>query len=135
MNDHLLADFRSQGGDRWDELLTQIVAALVAEGLVTMNRLAQDGMRVPRSRRESVVSSPRPVVRVHDLLNVEVRQNCDQHRRQSEEPRTELKPAAFRIGFGHGGPKRGGQGFRYWIALRWLSSNRLFRVTGSANGI
>jgi hypothetical protein len=49
VNYHLLADFRSQGGDKWDDLLTQIVAALLAEGLVTMTRVAQDGMRVRAS--------------------------------------------------------------------------------------
>lgn len=49
VNYHLLADFRSQGGDQWDDLLTQIVAALLAEGLVTMTRVAQDGMRVRAS--------------------------------------------------------------------------------------
>lgn len=46
VNYHLLADFRSQNGEAWDDLLTQIVASLLAEGLVTMNRVAQDGMRV-----------------------------------------------------------------------------------------
>ena len=46
VNYHLLADFRSQNADAWDELLTQIVAALMAEGLVTLQRVAQDGMRV-----------------------------------------------------------------------------------------
>ena len=46
VNYHTLADFRSQGGEKWDELLTQIVAALMNEGLVTMDRVAQDGMRV-----------------------------------------------------------------------------------------
>jgi transposase len=46
VNYHLLADFRSQGGEKWDDVLTQIVAALMAEDLVTMKRVAQDGMRV-----------------------------------------------------------------------------------------
>jgi transposase len=46
VNYHLLADFRSQGGEKWDALLTQIVASLLAENLVTMKRVAQDGMRV-----------------------------------------------------------------------------------------
>lgn len=46
VNYHLLADFRSQGGEKWDELLTQIVGSLLAENLVTMHRVAQDGMRV-----------------------------------------------------------------------------------------
>jgi transposase len=46
VNHHLLSDFRSQGGKKWDELLTQIVATLLNERLVKMNRVAQDGMRV-----------------------------------------------------------------------------------------
>jgi transposase len=46
LNYHLLADFRSQGGERWDDLLTQIVGSLLAENLVTLQRVAQDGMRV-----------------------------------------------------------------------------------------
>lgn len=49
VNYHLLADFRSRGGARWEELLTQLVAALLAEGLVTMQCVAQDGMRVRAS--------------------------------------------------------------------------------------
>lgn len=46
LNYHLLADFRSRHATAWEELLTQLVASLMAEGLVTMNRVAQDGMRV-----------------------------------------------------------------------------------------
>ena len=49
VNYHLLADFRSQGGEKWDDLLTQIVGSLLAENLVTMKRVAQDGMRVRAS--------------------------------------------------------------------------------------
>jgi len=46
VNYHMLSDFRSQGGRKWDDLLTQLVASLLAESLVEMNRVAQDGMRV-----------------------------------------------------------------------------------------
>jgi transposase len=53
VNYHLLADFRSQGGDKWDELLTQIVGSLLAKNLVTMKRVAQDGMRVRASAGKS----------------------------------------------------------------------------------
>ena len=49
VNYHLLSDFRSCGGEKWDELLTQIVATLVHAGLVKMDRVAQDGMRVRAS--------------------------------------------------------------------------------------
>lgn len=45
VNYHMLSDFRSQEGG-WSELLTQIVGSLLAEDLVTMDRVAQDGMRV-----------------------------------------------------------------------------------------
>src|SRR5574340_977477 len=46
VNYHMLSDFRSEGGGKWDNVLTQIVAALMSEGLVTMQRVAQDGMKV-----------------------------------------------------------------------------------------
>jgi transposase len=46
VNYHLLSDFRSRGGDKWDDLLTHIVATLLEAGLVKWDRVAQDGMRV-----------------------------------------------------------------------------------------
>jgi transposase len=46
VNYSLLAKFRSQGGEKWDDLLTHIVASLVEAGLVTLERIAQDGMKV-----------------------------------------------------------------------------------------
>jgi transposase len=65
VNYHMLADFRSQGGAKWDALLTQIVATLMAEGLVTMDRVAQDGMRV---RADAGKSSFRTAGRLEELL-------------------------------------------------------------------
>jgi len=46
MNYHTLADFRTAHGDVLERLLADGVAALVAEGLVAIAVLAQDGMRV-----------------------------------------------------------------------------------------
>lgn len=46
VNHHLLSDFRSQAGEKWDELLTQIVSSLMYEGLASLDSVAQDGMRV-----------------------------------------------------------------------------------------
>ena len=46
INHHTLSDFRSEGGEKWDHLLTQIVGSLMHVGLVTLERVAQDGMRV-----------------------------------------------------------------------------------------
>ena len=49
MNYHTLSDFRSQHVELLDRLLTEGVASLMAEGLVTLDRVAQDGMKVRAS--------------------------------------------------------------------------------------
>ena len=49
VNYHTLADFRRDHGGLLDELLTQSVAVLMTEGLVDLERVAQDGMRVRAS--------------------------------------------------------------------------------------
>ena len=49
INYHTLADFRTAHGELLDQLLSQSVAVLMAEGLVDLNRVAQDGMRVRAS--------------------------------------------------------------------------------------
>jgi transposase len=49
MNYHTLSDFRSQHVELLDRLLTESVASLMAEGLVALDRVAQDGMKVRAS--------------------------------------------------------------------------------------
>jgi len=49
INYHSLSDFRTDHVDVLDELLTRGVATLLAEGLVDLNRVAQDAMRVRAS--------------------------------------------------------------------------------------
>jgi len=49
VNYHTLSDFRTAHTELLDELLTQSVATLMHQGLVTLNRVAQDGMRVRAS--------------------------------------------------------------------------------------
>lgn len=49
INYHTLSDFRTAHVEALDDLLTQSVASLSAEGLVDMKRVAQDGMRVRAS--------------------------------------------------------------------------------------
>jgi len=46
VNYHTLSDFRTANVELLDRLLTQSVAALMHEDLVTLQRVAQDGMRV-----------------------------------------------------------------------------------------
>jgi transposase len=49
MNYHSLSDFRTEHVELLDRLLTESVAGLMSEGLVTLDRVAQDGMRVRAS--------------------------------------------------------------------------------------
>ena len=49
VNYHTLADFRTAHTELLNELLTQSIAALLEEGLVTLDRVAQDGMKVRAS--------------------------------------------------------------------------------------
>ena len=49
VNHHTLADFRVEHVEDLDRVLTTSVATLMAEGLVTLTRVAQDGVRVRAS--------------------------------------------------------------------------------------
>lgn len=49
MNYHSLSSFRSLQGNLLDRLLTESVARLMDEGLVTLDRVAQDGLKVRAS--------------------------------------------------------------------------------------
>jgi transposase len=49
VNYHTLADFRSQNGDFLSQLLTDSVATLLHQGLVDLQEVAQDGLRVRAS--------------------------------------------------------------------------------------
>jgi len=49
VNHHSLSDFRNEATDLLNGLLTQSVTILVAEGLVELRRVAQDGMKVRAS--------------------------------------------------------------------------------------
>ena len=49
MNYHTLSDFRTRHVELLDRLLSESVASLLAEGLGTLDRVAQDGMKVRAS--------------------------------------------------------------------------------------
>jgi len=58
---HTLSDFCTGHGETLNQLLTDVVATLMHEGLIDLNRVAQDGMRVRASagassfRREKTI--------------------------------------------------------------------------------
>lgn len=81
VNYHTLSDFRTGNVELLDRLLTQSAAALMHEGLVTMNRVAQDGMRVRASagtssfRREATL----------ERLEAEARQQVEALRQELQD--------------------------------------------------
>lgn len=86
VNYHMLSDFRSHGGEKWDELLTQIVGVLLNAGLVSMNRVAQDGMRV---RASAGKTSFRRRGRLEECLE-QARQQVETLKKLAEEDGEEL---------------------------------------------
>lgn len=48
-NYHSLSDFRVEHGDKLDRLMVQVLASLMNAGLLTLKRVAQDGMRTRAS--------------------------------------------------------------------------------------
>ena len=53
VNYHLLSDFRTDHGEFLDQLLTDTIATLIHQDLVTLETVAQDGMRVRASAGKS----------------------------------------------------------------------------------
>jgi transposase len=81
VNYHTLSDFRVDHAEFLDDLLTRDVAALMAEGLVDLGRVAQDGMRV---RASAGASSYRRRPTLEQCLE-EARAHVEALRRELEE--------------------------------------------------
>jgi transposase len=78
---HTLSDFRVAHGRVLDELLTQSVGRLMAEGLVELTRVAQDGMRV---RAQAGAASFRRRTKLRECLR-EARRQVERLRRELDE--------------------------------------------------
>src|SRR5512146_968925 len=95
-NYHTLADFRTDHVALLDDLLTRSVATLMAEGLVELNRVAQDGMRVRASAGAASFRRRPPLEEAYeqaqaqvDALRAEVEDDpgADDRRRQAARQR------------------------------------------------
>jgi transposase len=78
---HTLADFRTGHGDVLNQLLTETVAVLLHQGLIDLNRVAQDGMRV---RAAAGASSFRRAKTIETCL-AEAREQVEALRSQADE--------------------------------------------------
>src|ERR1019366_3594955 len=82
VNHRLLSDFRGDHGAALDELFTQVIASLVDQELVSVSRVAQDGVR---GRVSAGAGSFRREERLQKLL-AESKQHVEELRRQLENP-------------------------------------------------
>ena len=63
INYHMISDFRVANQEALDELLTEIIASMMASGLVTLRHVAQDGMRTRASAGASSFRSEETLAR------------------------------------------------------------------------
>jgi transposase len=82
VNYHALSDFRVEHAKALDELLTQMLAVLMRQGLVKLRRTAQDGMRV---RASAGAASFRRQPKLEECLE-KARRHVERMRAQLEEP-------------------------------------------------
>lgn len=80
VNYHLLSDFRSLHGDVLDQILTDTIATLLHQGLVKLETVAQDGMRVRASAGGSSFRRRATLERCRD----EARQQVERLREERE---------------------------------------------------
>jgi len=83
LNYHTLADFRTEHGTVLDQLLTSSVAVLLEQELVTLDRVAEDGMRV---RANAGASSFRRGPRLQQFLEEAEQQVAALKRELAEDP-------------------------------------------------
>jgi transposase len=82
MNHHTLSDFRVDHGQALDELLTQVLGVMAADGLVSLSRVAQDGTRV---RASAGAGSFRREERLEQWLVV-AREQVEEVKKLAEDP-------------------------------------------------
>ncbi|MGA3126416.1 MAG: transposase [Candidatus Korobacteraceae bacterium] len=82
VNHRLLSDFRTDQGDAWDDLFTQVIASLVDKEVVSVSRVSQDGVRV---RVSAGASSFRREEKLQELLR-QAREHITELRSQVDSP-------------------------------------------------
>lgn len=87
VNHRMLSDFRTDHGEALDQLLTQVIAALVEQEVIKVSRISQDGVRV---RVGAGAASFRREERLQKLLE-ESREHVEELRRQLEMPESLAK--------------------------------------------
>ena len=80
---HVLSDFRSNSEAELDQILTDTVAVLMHKGLVTLERVAQDGMRVRASAGAGSFRTGKRLKQLHKIAQEQVQRLKDE---QQQDP-------------------------------------------------
>ncbi len=126
MNHHTLSDFRVAHATLLERLLATGVAALVAEGLVVLDVLAQDGLRVRAAAGAVLLRRRRRLEAIQAAVAIDgktLRRSFDQGRGNSPLHIAEGQPPAR--------PHGGGRAFRgVLLSPRRAGPGRVRRVRG-----
>jgi transposase len=92
VNYHTLSDFRTAHPQAFDDLLTQMLAVLMAQGLIRLRRIAQDGTRV---RASAGAGSFRRRPRLEEFLTA-ARQQVEAAKQSAADPQVPARQRAAR---------------------------------------
>lgn len=94
VNYHTLSDFRSNNAEFLEQLLTDSVAALMHQGLVTLEVVAQDGMRVRASAGKSSFRRTPSLKECHKQAREHVQRLADESRDESAQGHSDARREA-----------------------------------------
>ena len=96
VNYHLLSDFRTAHGGFLDQLLTDTIATLLHQGLVTLDVVAQDGMRVRAHAGSSSFRRQKTLETYRQQAREQVQKLRDEAENESESPSSDARRTAAR---------------------------------------
>ena len=97
VNYHLLSDFRKDHGEFLDQLLTDTIATLIHQGVVTLELVAQDGMRVRASAGASSFRREPTLQECHEQAREQVQRLRDESDDETQHDASNKRRDAARL--------------------------------------
>lgn len=97
VNYHMLSDFRTGHADFLDQLLTDTVATLLHQGLVTLDVVAQDGMRVRAGAGSSSFRRNKTLRQCHQQAREQVRKLREESENDAKQGTSDARREAARM--------------------------------------
>ncbi len=97
VNHHLLSDFRTAHGEFLDQLLTDTIATLLHQGLITLDVVAQDGMRVRANAGKSSFRRKKTLKTYREEVRRQVQKLREEAENESETSSSDTRRKAARM--------------------------------------